>query len=42
MRDNKPDIDMSFDFKCYNIECTFERRLDIPIGVSFLWPDVDA
>lgn len=40
MRDNKPDIDMSFDFKCW--ECTFERRLDIPIGVSFLWPDIEA
>jgi len=40
MRDNKPDIDMSFDFKCN--DCTFERRLDIPIGVSFLWPDVEA
>jgi hypothetical protein len=40
MREHNPDIDMSFDFKCS--ECTYERRSDVPIGVSFLWPDIDA
>jgi hypothetical protein len=40
MREHNPDIDMSFDFKCD--ECTYERRSDVPIGASFLWPDIDA
>jgi hypothetical protein len=40
MREHNPDIDMSFDFKCN--ECTYERRSDVPIGASFLWPDIDA
>jgi hypothetical protein len=40
MREHNPDIDMSFDFKCG--ECPFERRLDIPIGASFLWPDLES
>lgn len=40
MREHNPDIDMSFDFKC--TECPYERRLDVPIGASFLWPDIDA
>jgi hypothetical protein len=40
MREHNPDIDMSFDFKCN--ECTYERRSDVPIGASFLWPDFDA
>lgn len=39
MREHNPDIDMTFDFKC--TECGFERRLDVPIGASFLWPDVE-
>lgn len=40
MRETNPDIDMSFDFKCN--ECPYERRSDVPIGASFLWPDFDA
>lgn len=40
MRENNPDVDMSFNFTCS--ECAFERRLDVPIGASFLWPDIEA
>lgn len=40
MREHNPDIDMAFDFKCS--ECSYERRSDVPIGASFLWPDLDA
>lgn len=39
MRETNPDIDLSFDFKCNS--CSLERRIDIPIGVSFLWPDIE-
>jgi len=45
MREHNPDIDMSFDFKCSDPEnkgCSFERRSDVPIGASFLWPDIDS
>lgn len=40
MREHNPDVDMGFDFKCS--ECNLERRLDMPIGASFLWPDIEA
>ncbi len=40
MRENNPDVDMSFDFKCAH--CELERRLDMPIGATFLWPDLAA
>jgi len=40
MKDNNPDVDMTFNFTCS--ECSLERRLDMPIGASFLWPDLDA
>lgn len=40
IKENNPDVDMTFDFKCG--ECDLERRLDMPIGASFLWPDIDA
>jgi hypothetical protein len=40
MREHNPDVDMTFNFKCS--ECDFERRLDMPIGVSFLFPDTDS
>lgn len=40
IRDNNPDIDMSFDFVCSN--CSHERRLDVPIGISFLWPLLES
>ena len=38
-RETNPDVDMTFDFKC--TECGLERRLDMPIGASFLWPDLE-
>lgn len=40
IKDNTPDVDMRFDFKCSN--CELERRTDIPIGASFLWPDLET
>jgi hypothetical protein len=40
MRETNPDVDMTFNFKCSS--CDLERRLDMPIGASFLWPDLDA
>ena len=40
IREHNPDIDMTFNFKC--TECDFERRLDMPIGASFLWPDIES
>jgi len=40
MRDTTPDVDMTFDFKCS--DCDLERRLDVPLGASFLFPDIDA
>jgi len=40
IRENTPDIDMRFDFKCTN--CELERRMDVPMGASFLWPDIEA
>jgi rubredoxin len=32
-----PDVDMSFDFSCR--VCGVERREDVPLGVSFFWPN---
>ena len=40
MREHNPDVDRSFDFKCS--ECNLERRLDMPIGASFLFPDIES
>jgi len=37
MRTVTPDIDMSFDFVCSS--CGIERREDVPLGVSFFWPN---
>jgi len=42
IRDHTPDVDMRFDFKCTNSNCNLERRLDIPVGASFLWPDLES
>jgi len=36
-RDMTPDVDMSFDFRCS--ACGLERREDVPMGVSFFWPN---
>jgi len=44
IKENTPDIDMTFDFKCEDPKgkgCEYERRSDVPIGASFLWPDID-
>jgi hypothetical protein len=35
-----PELDRTIDFKCNN--CPFERRMDMPIEASFLWPDTEA
>ena len=40
LKENTPDVDMTFDFEC--VECGYEKRLVVPIGASFLWPDIDA
>ena len=40
IKEYNPDVDMAFDFKCS--ECEFERRLDMPLGASFLFPDSNA
>lgn len=40
MREHNPDVDMTFDYKC--ADCDYERRLDVPLGASFLFPDIDA
>jgi hypothetical protein len=37
MKEVIPNIDLSFDFHCE--KCETERRMDIPMGASFLWPD---
>ena len=37
MKNVIPNIDQSFDFHCE--KCDLERRMDIPLGASFLWPD---
>jgi T4 bacteriophage base plate protein len=40
MKETNPDVDMGFDYQCS--ECDFGRRMDVPIGASFLWPDIGA
>jgi hypothetical protein len=40
MNANTPDIDMRFDFKCSS--CEHERRMNIPVGASFLWIDLES
>ena len=45
IKENTPDIDLTFDFKCNDPEnknCNLERRVDVPMGASFLWLDADA
>lgn len=42
MRDTNPDIDRTFNFKCNHYACNLERRLDMPIEASFLWPDIES
>lgn len=37
---NTPGIDFKFNFQCKS--CDHERRADIPLGASFLWPDIDV
>jgi hypothetical protein len=36
VRDNTPDIDMNFNFKCAH--CEHEERTGLPLGVDFFWP----
>jgi hypothetical protein len=40
MREYNPNVDMTFDFKCS--ECGHERRMDMPLGSSFLFPDINS
>ena len=40
MKEVVPNIDLMFDFKCE--KCDHERRMDVPLGASFLWPDIEA
>lgn len=45
IKKTNPDVDMTFDFKCSDPDgrgCSLERRSDVPIGASFLWPDFEA
>ena len=37
MRNNMPDIVSKFNFSCKY--CDFERSEDMPMGISFFWPD---
>lgn len=36
MRDNTPDMDMNFNFKCAH--CEHEEGMGLPLGVDFFWP----
>lgn len=36
VRENTPDMDMTFTFKCS--ECGHEERMALPLGVDFFWP----
>lgn len=40
IKDNTPDIDMGFDFKCNNENCNEERKMVTPIGPEFFWPEI--
>ncbi len=40
IREFNPDVDLTFNFVCS--ECGFERRSDVPIGATFLWPDLES
>lgn len=35
-----PELDKTIFFKCEN--CPYERRMDMPVEASFLWPDTEA
>lgn len=36
IKENTPDVDMSFDFKCP--DCGHEERMAMPLGAEFFWP----
>jgi hypothetical protein len=38
-KEHNPELDRTIQFNCEN--CPFERRMDMPIEASFLWPDTD-
>ncbi len=40
MKETMPALDKTIDFKCEN--CPFERRMEMPIEASFLWPDLES
>jgi hypothetical protein len=37
-----PDIDLFVDHKCPNSRCENERRVAVPIGIDFFWPDTSV
>lgn len=37
INENKPDIDLTFDFKCS--ACEHTERMALPLGVDFFWPN---
>lgn len=37
VRENTPDLDMTFDFSCD--ECGNEERMSVPLTAQFFWPD---
>ena len=39
VRENTPDVDMSFVFTCP--ECNHQEKMGIPLGASFFWPGVN-
>jgi hypothetical protein len=36
IRENTPDLDMTFDFTCS--ACGHNERMAMPLGVDFFWP----
>lgn len=37
VKDNSPDLDMTFDFSCDS--CSYEERMMVPLTAQFFWPD---
>jgi hypothetical protein len=38
---NTPSIDLTMhDFECENVDCGFDKEVDLPLGENFFWPDL--
>lgn len=37
--ENEPGIDMRFEFKCKNPDCSYEEVMAVPMGPTFFWPN---